>query len=99
MVYNACMQFENAGKDKIFLFALSTCIWCRKVKGLLDELGADYEYVFVDKLEGDERQKAVDALIRLNPAKSFPTLVAGKDCVVGFQEERVKELASKCWKK
>ncbi|MFA5162448.1 MAG: glutaredoxin family protein [Elusimicrobiales bacterium] len=90
------MKTENLGKDKLFLFALSTCIWCKKLKMLLDQLGADYDFVYVDQLDGEEKQKAVEALLKHNPAKSFPTLVAGGKCIIGYQEERVKELVSKC---
>ena len=99
MVYNAVMKNEGLEKGRLFLFALSTCIWCKKLKGLLDQLGVDYDFVYVDQLEGEEKRKSIETLLKYNPAKSFPTLVAGDKCVVGYQEERVKELVSKCPRK
>ena len=45
---------ENRGK--ITLYALSTCGWCQKTKNFLDELGVKYSYVYVDLLEGKERE-------------------------------------------
>ena len=38
---------ENKG-HKVTLYALSTCGWCKKTKKFLDELGVEYEYVYVD---------------------------------------------------
>ena len=40
------------------LYALSTCVWCKKTKQLLDDLGVEYDYVFVDLLEGADRELA-----------------------------------------
>jgi glutaredoxin-related protein len=41
-----------AKRRNIKLYALSTCIWCRKTKEFLDKSGVEYEYVYVDELEG-----------------------------------------------
>ena len=81
----------GARKSNLVLYALSTCGWCRKTKALLNDLEADYQYVDVDLLEGDERQAALEAIRKWNPACSFPTLVFdGKQCIVGFKEEEIK---------
>ena len=42
----------------IMLYALSTCGWCAKTKRLLDDLGVEYHYEYVDHLQGEEREKA-----------------------------------------
>ena len=34
-------------ETKIFLFALSTCVWCKKTKKLLDQFGVKYDYADV----------------------------------------------------
>jgi glutaredoxin len=86
-------------EGKIFLFALSTCIWCKKLRALLDASAVPYEYVYVDQLEGEERSATIERLLKYNSAKSFPTLVVGSEAVVGYQESRVKELLEKCPKK
>ena len=76
----------------IMLYALSTCGWCRKTKELLDNLGVEYNYEYVDKLQGDEREEAVRKVTRWNPRASFPTLVVDNEkCIVGYQEHEIKE--------
>ena len=82
-----------AGKKKgdILLYALSTCVWCKKTKQLLDQMGVEYEFVEVDLLKGDEKSKATDEVKKLNPRCSFPTLAVNDQCIVGYDEEKIKE--------
>jgi glutaredoxin-like protein NrdH len=83
------------GKDKgnVVLYALSTCVWCKKTKKLLTELGVDFQYVYVDLLEGEEKAKVVDEVARYNPSHSFPTLVIDDTTsIVGYQEKRIREV-------
>lgn len=82
-------------KHHILLYTLSTCGWCRKTKALLRELGVAYDYVDVDVQQGGDRELAKQEVLRWNPACSFPTIVIdGKECVVGFQEDKLRELAA-----
>ena len=46
-------HIEGKDKGKILLYSLSTCIWCRKTKELLERLGVSYDYIFVDLLDDD----------------------------------------------
>jgi len=75
----------------IKVFALSTCIWCRKTKSYLDSIGVAYDFVDVDLLEGAERDNAVKAIKKWNPPCSFPTIVINdKECLVGYDEQGLK---------
>lgn len=84
------------GKDvgDIFMYALSTCVWCRRTKALLNELGLAYQYVDVDLQQGEDRQKVIEDVSRWNPSRSFPTLVVNQErTIVGFDERAIRELA------
>lgn len=89
------MEFKHMKGDdrlKIVMYALSTCIWCRKTKRLLNDLGVAYDYVDVDLLEDEEKETTKNDMKRWNPKGSFPTLVFNDEtCVVGFDEERIRE--------
>ena len=88
------MEQHVAGvkKDKkVFLYALSTCMWCKKTKKLLDDNGVEYSFVWVDQLEGDERDRALGEIEKYNPAVSFPTMLIDGNCIVGFDEKKIKE--------
>ena len=89
-------RVSGEDRGKVVLFALSTCVWCKKTKRLLNDLGVEYSYVDVDQLKEDEKTEAVDELKKWNPKCSFPTLVIDDDiCVVGFKEDEIKKAIEK----
>ncbi len=80
----------------IMLYALSTCGWCQKTKKLLDDLGVEYYYEFVDHLQGNERDKAIQEVSKWNPSCNFPTMVINNEkCIVGFKENEIREALGK----
>ena len=84
---------EGKSTRQLTLFTLSTCIWCKKTKELLQSLNAGYDYVDVDLLGQEDREKAMEEIKRFNPRCSFPSLVVdGSTCIVGFNEEKIKEV-------
>lgn len=88
------MSLEHVtGKDKgkIMLYALSTCIWCKKTKEFLSSAGVAFDYIYVDLLKGEERAKAIASVKRFNPSTSFPTLVVNDKAIIGFKEKEIKE--------
>ncbi|HMK53639.1 MAG TPA: glutaredoxin family protein [Methanobacteriaceae archaeon] len=83
---------DGENKGKVVLFALSTCGWCKKTRMLIEELGAEYDYIYVDLLQGDDRNKVIDAMKPWNPQLSFPTLVLNdEECIIGFDQDKIKE--------
>lgn len=85
-------QVFGRQRGDIRLYALSTCGWCAKTKHLLNELGVEYQYVFVDQLAQSEMEEALREVERFNPSGSFPTLVInGSKAIVGFREAEIRE--------
>jgi glutaredoxin-like protein NrdH len=79
-------------KDKkVFVWALSTCMWCKKAKKFLEDNGVEYSYVFVDTLDEDERDKVLKDVEKHNPATSFPTILVENRSIVGFDEKKLRE--------
>lgn len=79
-------------EKRITLYALTTCSHCKKTKELLDGCGAEYDCVFVDKLQGEERKAMIEAIKKVNPKLSFPTLLLDEETVIGFKEARIMEI-------
>ena len=80
------------GEHSIMLYALSTCVWCKKVKRLLGNLGLSYEFIDVDGLSGEDKTQVIDEVKKFNPLCTFPTMVIdGEKCIVGFKEDQIKE--------
>ena len=83
---------EGENRGKILLYALSTCGWCRKTKEFLNDLGVEYDFIYVDNLEDDDRDNTMEEVQKWNPRCSFPTIVIkDKDCIVGYKEDQIKE--------
>lgn len=83
---------EGENKGHIMLYALSTCGWCKKTKGLLEELKVEFYYTHVDQLKGEERTEAIEAVKKWNPRCSFPSLIVNdSQCIIGYDEAKIKE--------
>lgn len=89
------MGIEHVSGKKtgtVMLYALSTCGWCGKTKQLLRDLGVEFDYTYVDLLEGKEQDDAMNQVEKWNPSGSFPTLVINnKKSIVGFREQEIRE--------
>lgn len=79
---------------KVFLYAISTCGWCKKVKKLLEEMEIEYEYVNIDKVSGWSNQGVMNELKQYNEKATCPTLVIdeGEEVIIGYQEDKIKEV-------
>ena len=85
-------HFHGIDKGKVVVYSLSTCIWCKKTKNLLTELGVDFEYIYVDKLDGEEKNQIIQEVRRFNPSISFPTtIINGRKAILGFKETEIRE--------
>ena len=84
------VKVPGKNKGNITLFALSTCIWCRKTKQLLEELNVEYKYIDMDMVDDELEEKFTEEVKKWNPDCSYPTLVINNKCIVGFQEEEIR---------
>lgn len=87
------VHIPGQNRGEVFLYALSTCAWCKKTKAFLKDARIDYRYVDVDLVDPGERDAVVSELAGWNPARSFPTIIIdNKKVVVGFKPEQIEEL-------
>ena len=76
MPYQSYIKKVSGQKAKeIMLFTLSTCIWCKKTKALLKDLGLEHSYVDVDLLFGRDQEDAYDTMNKFSHSTSFPTIM------------------------
>ncbi len=73
------------------LYTLSTCMHCKATKRFLKEHGIEFDYVDVDKLEGNKREDVRKEVFNLTGDLRFPTIVIGKKVIVGFYEDKLRE--------
>ena len=79
-------------KHKVFLYALSTCVWCKLTKEYLNENNIEYEYVDVDLCNEEEKQKIHETIQSKGGTLSYPTTIVDDNVVItGFRKDKLKE--------
>lgn len=85
-------KVEGQNKGKVMLYALSTCVWCKKTKTLLNSLGVAYSYIDVDLLSKADKDKVVEEVKKHNPVCTFPTIVIDDEkCIRGYLEAEIRQ--------
>ncbi|MDD2805121.1 MAG: glutaredoxin family protein [Elusimicrobiales bacterium] len=80
---------------KITIYALSTCLWCKKTKKYFDDLKLPYETIDYDK-QDDARQEQIMAEIKKDGCTgSFPFTRIGAHCVQGYDPDEFEKLLEK----
>jgi len=90
------MQFSKVtgekNQHKVVLYALSTCVWCKMTKQFLNDNNVEFEYVYVDLLEEDDKEKIRKHIQSKGGNLSYPTtIVDDKIVVTGFRKDLLKE--------
>ena len=79
-------------KNKVFLYTLSTCGWCKKLKDLLKEKSVMYEYMDLDKATRKDQLEAVEELKAKKLPVAFPITVINDETVIqGFKKDDLIE--------
>ena len=77
---------------KVFMYALSTCVWCKRTKQFLKDNDVDYEYVDVDLESGEDRKK-IERELASRECYVYPALlIDDRRLVRGFNVEEIKEV-------
>jgi len=78
--------------EKVKIFALSTCPYCKKTKRFMSENGIEYDAVDVDLLTSSEQDELLEELEKLTGRRSFPVVVIGDEIIVGHDEDKLKKV-------
>jgi glutaredoxin-like protein NrdH len=84
-----------AGKQKPKLYMLSTCIWCRKTKDLLEELGVEYDKYVMDQLPPDDKKERTAEVREATGRTAFPTIIYENGAIVGYNPQAIKKAFGK----
>jgi glutaredoxin len=78
--------------DEVFVYALSTCPWCRKAKQWFADNRVPFDHVDVDLLPSEEQDAAAEKAFELSGARRFPVVVINGEVVAGHNPDRYLEL-------
>ena len=70
---------------KIFLYALSTCVWCKRTKKFLKDNDLAFEYIDVDLCSGEEVSKIKNDMLNRSSRIAYPMIIIDdKILISGF---------------
>jgi glutaredoxin len=79
-------------KNKVFLYAISTCAWCKQAKKFFKENGIEYEYVDVDLCDEEDQEKISKGILSKGGRLSYPAIIINNKIVInGFHVDKIKE--------
>ena len=81
--------------DNITVYALSTCPYCKKAIRFLKDENAEFEVIFLDKLDEETRKNIMEEMTRFSKIFAVPLIVKGKRYVIGFDENAITDLLKK----
>lgn len=80
-------------KHQILVYALSTCGWCKRAKQFLKDNDVEYEYVDIDLINNDDKEKIKQDITTRGGPLAYPTLIIdNKILMTGAPQERLKEI-------
>ncbi|MGQ9759587.1 MAG: glutaredoxin family protein [Candidatus Methanomethylicaceae archaeon] len=85
----------NNKKHTVFLYALSTCAWCKKTKNFLKDKDVEYEYVDVDLCSPEDLAKIKEEIDKRGARMLFPLIIVDDShMIVGYREDQLNEALS-----
>lgn len=79
-------------KHKVLMYALSTCVWCKRTKKFLTDKEVEFEYVDVDLCEEEDKEKIRKDILKRGGNLTYPTIIVdGKRLITGYSEDEIKE--------
>ena len=79
-------------KHKVFVYALSTCAWCKQTKKFLKDNGIEYEYVDVDLCDEEDQEKVRKDVLSKGGRLSYPAIIIDSKILInGFHVDKIKE--------
>jgi glutaredoxin len=80
-------------RGEVVLYALSTCVWCKKTRKLLEEeLGVTYDYEYVDLATPDRRDEIEAGILARVGRTAYPTICTPDECVTGYRPDDIRRL-------
>lgn len=79
-------------KNKVFLYTLSTCGWCKKTKELLKDKGVSYEFIDLDTCSKEDQKTAVEDIKSKKIPVAFPVIIINEEKIIqGFKKDDILE--------
>ncbi len=77
---------------KVVIYALSTCLWCKKTKKYFEDKKVPFEAVDYDKQTEERQEEMMKEMKGSGCTGSFPFTRIGASCVQGYDPDEFDKL-------
>jgi len=78
---------------KVFMYAISTCVWCKRTKQFLRDNNIEFEYVDVDLCDDEDQQKIEENITGHGGQLVYPTIIVDdKILITGYKLNKISEV-------
>lgn len=77
---------------KVTIYALSTCLWCKKSRKYFEEQKIPFEAIDYDKQDDKKQQEMMKEMRSEGCSGSFPFVKIGGSCVQGYDPAEFEKL-------
>jgi glutaredoxin len=78
--------------NKVSMYTLSTCPWCRKTKKFFSERNISFDFIDYDLASEDVQSKIAAEMMKYTGHIAFPLVKIDDAVVIGFNPERYEQL-------
>ena len=80
-------------RHKVFMYAISTCSWCKRAKQFLKDNHVEFEYVYVDLCSMADKQKTRQDIQSRGGMLAYPTVIIDdKILLTGAPQDKLREV-------
>ena len=80
---------------KVTIYALSTCLWCKKTKKYFEDHQIKFDAVDYDKQDEARQEEMMAEMRAAGCSGTFPFLKIGDACIQGYNPEEFEKLLTK----
>jgi len=77
---------------KVKIYALSTCLWCKRTKNFFEEKNIPFDCVYYDKVDEAEQERIMAEMREKGGGGSFPLVCIGSEIVQGYAPDDFERL-------
>ena len=82
---------EN-NEHQVLMYAISTCMWCKRTKQFLKDHNVEYTYVDVDLCSPEDRETIRHEIQNRGGRLMYPVIIVDDRIVIdGFRTEKIRE--------
>jgi glutaredoxin len=77
---------------KVLIYAISTCIWCKRAKKFLRDQDIEYKYVDIDQCNVEDRSKIKKDILARGGQLVYPTIIIDDKILINnFRIDKIRD--------